>query len=191
MPSLVLVSAGPARTCLSIRECRCGHDQTGGRGSTRYRVPLCSLLRPGERGAGFAAQGRRPLPDRMDRASGRVKDLGRAVPSRDDPPPPNAAPPTAQGCGSAWAPAALLVNRNDQIRQGYPQRIDDPHDRRPPRVGLPELDPREAAHRELGFPCQAFLGPTALLAKGSNSGRKGMVSSRRGLGHNIVTIADP
>jgi len=56
---------------------------------------------------------------------------------------------------------------------------------------LAELDAREAAHRELGFPCQAFLGPTALLAKGSNSGRKGMVSSRRGLGHNIVTIADP
>ena len=85
----------------------------------------------------------------------------------------------------------MPVNRDDQIRQGYPQRIDQPHDRGPPWVGLPELDARQAAHRQLGFPRQAFLGPTALLAKGSNSGRKGMVSSRRGLGHNIVTIADP
>jgi hypothetical protein len=85
----------------------------------------------------------------------------------------------------------LLVNRDDQIRQGYPQRIDDPHDRRPPRVGLAELDAREAAHSELGFPRQAFLGPTALLAQGPNSGRKGLVSGRRGQGHNILTIADP
>jgi GNAT superfamily N-acetyltransferase len=119
-----------------------------------------------------------------------VKDLERVIRPRHaalavHPARLSAAVPTAWGSGSAGTPTALLVNRNDQIRQGYSQRIDEPHDRRPPRVGLSELDARQAAHGQLRFPRQAFLGPTALLAQGTDGGRQGLVSGRRGLGHNI------
>ena len=80
--SLVLLSAVPHGRLCALRECRCGTRSNGGTRLDPLPRPLRSLLRPGERGAGFAAQGRRPLPDRTDRTSGRVKDLGKALPSR-------------------------------------------------------------------------------------------------------------
>ena len=167
----------------------------GGRGSARYRVLSAASSGRAREGLRLAAQGRRPSHDRTGRAGGRVKDLERAMQARHATPAVahrGAAPPRPHaGSGSAGTPAPFLVNRDDQIRQGYPQRIDQPHDRGPPWVGLPELDARQAAHRQLRFPRQAFLGPAALLAQGPDSGRQGRVSGRRGLGHNMRTIADP
>src|SRR5262249_62417356 len=69
------LAPGPVRA-RARRECHREREQGGGRGSTRYRVPFATSS-AGREGLRLAAQGRRPLSDRKDRASGFVKDLRR------------------------------------------------------------------------------------------------------------------